>query len=50
MVARRPGDPAALVANPAKAEKLLQWKAKRGLKDVVETAWNFMERQTAVAK
>ncbi len=50
MVARRPGDPAALVANPAKAERLLQWKAKRGLRDVVKTAWNFMARQTAVAK
>ena len=41
---RRPGDPPALVANPAKAQALLQWKATRGLREVVETAWNWMER------
>ena len=45
MVPRRPGDPPILVANPAKAQALLQWKATRGLRDVVATAWNFMERQ-----
>ncbi len=45
MVPRRPGDPPRLVANPAKAQALLQWKATRGLRDVVETAWNWMERQ-----
>jgi UDP-glucose-4-epimerase GalE len=45
MVPRRPGDPPILVANPAKAQALLQWKATRGLRDVVVTAWNWMERQ-----
>jgi UDP-arabinose 4-epimerase len=44
---RRPGDPPALVANPAKAEALLGWKATRGLRDAVETAWNWMERRRA---
>jgi UDP-glucose-4-epimerase GalE len=44
-VARRPGDPPALVANPAKAQALLHWKATRGLHDIVTTAWNWMERQ-----
>jgi UDP-glucose 4-epimerase len=44
-VPRRQGDPPILVANPAKAERLLQWKATRGLGDVVKTAWNWMERQ-----
>jgi len=42
---RRAGDPPALVANPAKAQALLQWKATRGLHEVVATAWNWMERQ-----
>jgi UDP-glucose-4-epimerase GalE len=42
---RRPGDPPTLVANPAKAQALLQWKATRGLRDVVTTAWNYFERQ-----
>ncbi|HUO13477.1 MAG TPA: UDP-glucose 4-epimerase GalE [Verrucomicrobiae bacterium] len=46
---RRAGDPPALVANPAKAEALLEWKATRGLRDVVATAWNWMERNKAVA-
>ena len=45
MVPRRPGDPPTLVANPAKAQALLSWKATRGLREVVMTAWNFMERQ-----
>ena len=47
---RRPGDPPRLVANPAKAQALLQWKATRGLRDVVTTAWNWMERQKAVVR
>jgi UDP-glucose 4-epimerase len=48
VVPRRPGDPPRLVANPAKAQALLQWKATRGLRDVVMTAWNWMERQRQV--
>jgi UDP-glucose-4-epimerase GalE len=51
IVARRPGDPPALVANPAKAQKLLQWKAKYGLQEIVATAWNWMEhRRTATVR
>src|SRR5271169_2933129 len=50
MVPRRPGDPPMLVANPAKAQALLQWKATRGLRDVVTTAWNWMERRRAIAR
>jgi UDP-arabinose 4-epimerase len=46
---RRPGDPPALVANPRKAEALMGWKATRGLRDAVETAWNWMERRRTVA-
>jgi UDP-glucose-4-epimerase GalE len=45
IVPRRPGDPPALVANPAKAQALLQWKATRGLREIVATAWNWMQRQ-----
>jgi UDP-arabinose 4-epimerase len=47
IVPRRPGDPPALVANPAKAEALLKWKAERGLDDIVTNAWNWMQRQGA---
>jgi UDP-arabinose 4-epimerase len=45
VVGRRPGDPPALVANPAKAESLLGWKAGRGLREIVSTAWNWMQKQ-----
>jgi len=40
---RRPGDPPALVADPRHAETLLQWKAKRNLREIVSTAWNWMK-------
>ena len=46
IVPRRPGDPPALVANPAKAQALLQWKATRGLPEIVATAWHWMQRQS----
>jgi UDP-glucose-4-epimerase GalE len=49
-VPRRPGDPPALVANPAKAEALLNWKAQRGLDNIVATAWKFMQRQDSGSK
>lgn len=49
IVARRPGDPPALVANPAKAQSLLHWKAERGLENIVASAWNWMERRREAA-
>jgi UDP-glucose-4-epimerase GalE len=47
--ARRPGDPPALVADPSRAENLLQWKAKRTLREIVLTAWNWMKRRPQAA-
>jgi UDP-glucose-4-epimerase GalE len=44
---RRPGDPPALVADPSLAEKVLQWKAKRSLDDIVTTAWKWMQKHEA---
>lgn len=41
---RRHGDPPALVADPRRAESLLQWKAKRTLRETICTAWKWMER------
>ena len=43
-VARRPGDPPALVADASQAEKVLQWKATRTLADIVSSAWTWMQR------
>lgn len=48
--ARRPGDPAELIADPRRAEKLLNWKAKRSLEDIVSTAWKWAEKQRTKAK
>jgi len=42
---RRAGDPPALVADARRAETLLQWKAKRTLRETISTAWNWMERR-----
>jgi UDP-glucose 4-epimerase len=50
IVPRRAGDPPSLVADPAKALKLLKWKTKRSLKDSVSTAWGWMQRQMATAR
>ena len=41
---RRPGDPPVLVADPAKAQKVLGWTAKRNFADIVSTAWAWMQK------
>jgi len=43
IVGRRAGDPPALVANPAYAQQLLQWKAKRSLREIVSTSWRWYQ-------
>jgi UDP-glucose 4-epimerase len=45
--ARRPGDPAILVASNDKAKKLLGWKPQRDLETIIQDAWNFMTRVKA---
>jgi len=49
MASRRAGDPPTLVADPAAAQKVLQWKAKRSLQDMVGTAWTWMQRKPQVS-
>lgn len=44
MGARRPGDPPVLVADPAKAQRVLGWTARRNLGDIVSSAWNWMQK------
>jgi UDP-glucose-4-epimerase GalE len=44
MAARRSGDPPILVADPAKALRVLGWTAKRNLADIVSSAWAWMEK------
>lgn len=42
---RRPGDPAVLVANAAKAREVLGWKAQKDLETMLADAWNFLAAQ-----
>ena len=39
--ARRPGDPAKLIASSAKAKKILGWKPKYDLEEIIQTAWRW---------
>src|ERR1700678_833680 len=50
ITARRPGDPPTLVADPGLAGKLLNWKAKRSLDDIVTTAWKWMQRRKTASE
>jgi UDP-glucose-4-epimerase GalE len=43
---RRPGDPPALVADPANAHRVLGWSAKRDLADIVSSAWTWMQKMS----
>jgi UDP-glucose-4-epimerase GalE len=44
IVPRRLGDPPILVADPAKAQSVLGWTAKRNLADIVSSAWMWMQK------
>jgi len=44
---RRPGDPPVLVADPAKAQSVLGWTAKRNLADIVSSAWTWMQKTSS---
>merc|ERR1712187_777161 len=39
--ARRPGDLATVIANPAKAKADLGWETKRTLQDMCDSAWKW---------
>jgi UDP-glucose-4-epimerase GalE len=40
-VDRRPGDPAAVWADASRAEHVLGWRARRGLDEIIESAWRW---------
>ena len=42
---RRPGDIAVCYAGTAKAEKILGWKAEKGIEDMCRDAWNWQKSQ-----
>lgn len=41
IVDRRPGDVAQLVADPTKAQTVLNWQASRGIKEMCEDTWRW---------
>ncbi len=43
---RRLGDPPVLVADASKANQVLGWTAQRNLTDIVNSAWNFMRKNS----
>ena len=43
VVARRPGDPAAVVASCDRIERILGWRASRTVRDAIESAWDSFE-------
>jgi UDP-glucose 4-epimerase len=45
VIARRPGDPPKLVANPSRAEEILGWAAKYDLKDIIRTAYSWHKKR-----
>lgn len=47
---RRPGDPAELVADPSRAEKILSWRAKRSLEEIVSTAWKWEQNRAGMLR
>jgi UDP-glucose-4-epimerase GalE len=50
IVQRRPGDPPELVADPSRAEKLLHWRSKRSLQEIVSTAWKWDQSRRGIVK
>ena len=42
---RRPGDPPELVADPSLAQKLLKWKARYSLDEIIRTAWKWAQNE-----
>ncbi|HOP56790.1 MAG TPA: UDP-glucose 4-epimerase GalE [Bacillota bacterium] len=41
---RRAGDPARLIASNLKAEKILGWIPKKGLEEIIRSAWEFHQK------
>lgn len=48
LAARRPGDIAACYADPALAQSLLGWTAKRGIGEMCRDAWRWQQSQVPV--
>jgi UDP-glucose-4-epimerase GalE len=47
--APRPGDPPVLVADATRAYRLMGWRPRRSLRQIVSTAWNWMQLRSSLA-
>jgi UDP-glucose-4-epimerase GalE len=45
---RRAGDPPALIADPSRTHKVLDWRAQRDLSEIVRTAWKWCANKDRV--
>ena len=43
---RRPGDPAALLADASRAARELDWRPRHGLEDMIRTAWSWRQARS----
>ena len=43
---RRPGDPSRLIADSSKVRKILGWKPKRGLEEILGSAWQWEKKSS----
>jgi UDP-glucose-4-epimerase GalE len=50
IVGRRSGDPVSVYADPTLIRALLGWKATRDVRDIISSAWNWHERDTAAKR
>jgi UDP-glucose-4-epimerase GalE len=50
IVPRRPGDPPELVADPSRAQQVLNWKAKRSLEEIVSSAWAWEQAKASLVR
>ena len=47
---RRAGDPPVLVADAAKAHRVLEWAAQRNLADIMSSAWTWMRKNSSLSR
>ena len=50
IVGPRSGDPVSVYADPTLIRALLGWKATRDVRDIISSAWNWHERDTAAKR
>jgi len=50
IIARRPGDPAQLVADATRAGEVLNWRSKRTFEEIISSAWKWHQKTRLAAR